>query len=94
MRYVLNLDSETNRILSAGIMPHPPEEAVLVDMLPDGNIVDYLYINGEYVYDPLPEPEPVEPDLTLEERVTVLEGKVDGEMADQKEALNLLGVIV
>ena len=56
--YVLNLDPTTSRILSAGIMPHPPEDAVLVDTLPDGNIVDYLYINGEYVYDPLPVIEP------------------------------------
>ena len=31
---------------------------------------------------------------TLEIRVSVLEEKVDGEMADRKEALNLLGVIV
>lgn len=29
---------------------------------------------------------------TLEQRVTALEEKVDGEMADQQEALNLLGV--
>lgn len=56
--YVLNIDNETNRILSAAIMSYPPIDAVLVGMLPDGNIVDYLYINGEYVHDPLPVIEP------------------------------------
>lgn len=73
-------------------MPHPPEGAVLVDSLPDGDVTEYLYVDGAYVHNPLPEPEPVEPEPTLEERVTVLEEKVDGEMADQQAALNLLGV--
>ena len=94
MRYVLNIDPETNRILSAAIMPHPPIGAVLVDALPDGDVTQYLYVGGKYVHDPIPEPEPVEPEPTLEQRVTVLEEKVDIEMADQQAALNLLGVYV
>lgn len=71
--YVLNIDPKTNRILSAAIMPHPPAGAVLVDTLPDGDITDYLYVDGAYVYDPLPEPEPVEPEPTAEERIAALE---------------------
>ena len=75
MMYVLNVDPETNRILSAAIMPHPPIDAVLVYVLPDGDITDYLYVNGEYVYDPLPEPEPepVEPGPSDSERIDALE---------------------
>lgn len=61
--YALNLN-EDSRILGAcvvlekGIYTGMP----IVDTLPDGNIADYLYIDGEYVYSPLPvEPVVVEP---------------------------------
>lgn len=83
--YVLNLDPTTSRILSASIMPHPPGDAVLVDMLPDGNVVDYLYINGEYVYDPQPEPEPVEPGKSMEQRMEELETMANELMAGIKD---------
>ena len=59
MKYALNL-AEDNRILSATYEKYAPENAVLVDELPEGNIADYLYQGGAYVYDPLPEP--VEPE--------------------------------
>ena len=60
--YSLNL-SEDNRILSACICLEGFEYTNIVDVLPEGDISDYKYIDGEYVYDPLPEPEPqpVEP---------------------------------
>lgn len=78
--YVLNLNPETNRILSAGIMPKPPAGAVLVDTLPDGDITDYLYVDGAYVYDPLPEPEPVEPVPSDSERIETLEQQMSALM--------------
>lgn len=55
--YSLNLDAD-NRILSACICLEGSEYKNAVDTLPDGNISDYKYIAGGYVYDPLPEPEP------------------------------------
>ena len=64
MKYALNL-AEDNRILSATFEQYAPEDAILVDELPDGDISDYLYQDGVYVYDPLPDPEvpdPVEPE--------------------------------
>ena len=62
MRYALNL-AEDGRILSATYEKYAPADAVLVDTLPDGNIADYLYVDGAYVYDPLPEPaEPETPE--------------------------------
>lgn len=57
MKYALNL-AEDGRILSATYEKYASAGAVLVDTLPDGNISDYLYQDGVYVYDPLPEPEP------------------------------------
>ena len=31
---------------------------VIVDALPEGDVTDYRYVDGEYVYDPLPQEEP------------------------------------
>lgn len=55
MKYALNL-AEDGRILSATYPQYAPEDAVIVDTLPEGNLPDYLYVNGEYVYDPQPKP--------------------------------------
>lgn len=55
MKYALNL-AEDKRILSATYPMFAPTDAVIVDALPEGDISDYLYVDGQYVYDPLPEP--------------------------------------
>lgn len=62
MKYALNI-SEDNRILSACVvLPNGNYDGMpIVDTLPEGDLPDYLYVDGEYVYDPLPKPEPVEP---------------------------------
>lgn len=54
---------EDGRIHSAWkVLPNGNYDGMpIVDTLPDGNLPDYIYVNGEYVYDPLPRPEPVEP---------------------------------
>lgn len=55
--YAINLDAGS-RVLSATFPEFAPLNSVLVDSLPEGDFYDYLYIDGEYIYDPLPEPEP------------------------------------
>ena len=55
MMYALNLDKE-HRILSATFDEFAPKSQPRVSTLPTGNITDYLYENGGYVYDPLPAP--------------------------------------
>ena len=77
--YALNIDSATRRILSATFPEFASEDAVIVDVLPEGDISDYLYLDGEYVYDPLPKPKEPEDKLSDAERIAELE-----------EALNLL----
>ena len=62
MMYALNLNSD-NRILSVTFDQYAPAEQPRVDTLPDGDVTDYLYVNGEYVYNPLPVPP--EPKLTV-----------------------------
>lgn len=71
-RYGLTLNDD-NRIVSAVPQRYAQDGAVIVDKLPDGNYSDYLYVGGEYVYDPLPAPEQPENQLTQEERITALE---------------------
>lgn len=71
--YALNL-VEDGRILSATYPQYAPADAVIVDVLPEGDISDYLYVDGQYVYDPLPEPVtfPVAPrNITEGEYITV-----------------------
>lgn len=72
--YALNLNTD-NRILSACIViPTTPDTMPRVDNLPDGDVTDYLYVNGEYVYDPLPvPPEPV-PEPTANELIDIILG--------------------
>lgn len=59
----LNLEKETGRILSAWkVLPDGNYDGMpIVEELPDGDITEYLYIDGQYIHDPLPEPEQPEP---------------------------------
>lgn len=65
MRYALNVSGD-GHILSACVVLEKGnyEGMPIVDMLPDGDITDYLYQDGAFVYDPLPEPEPADPEPT------------------------------
>lgn len=60
--YALNVDKNTGRVLSATYEKYVAPESPIVDLLPDGNIYDYLYVDGHYVFDPLPEPEMPKPE--------------------------------
>lgn len=71
--YALNLDSD-GRILSATFEEYATAEMPKVETLPDGDITDYLYVDGQYVYDPLPEPEPTPTEPTADEVLDVLLG--------------------
>ena len=71
--YALNL-SEDNRILSVTFDEYALPEQPRVDILPEDDVSNYLYVNNEYIYDPLPEPEPIEPEPTADEVLNVLLG--------------------
>ena len=50
-----------------------------MEELPEGNIYDYLYTDGEYIYDPLQEPEnpevPASNDVTVADMaIAIMEG--------------------
>lgn len=59
MRYALNLDIETNRVLSVTKDEYGAVGQPRVETFPP-KISDYLYIDGEFIYDPLPKPEEIE----------------------------------
>lgn len=71
--YALNLDTD-GRILSACVCLEGFEYDNKVETLPDGDVTDYKYIDGVYVYDPLPEPEPTPTEPTADEVLDVLLG--------------------
>ena len=71
--YSLNLDTN-NRILSACVYLEGFEYTNIVDALPEGDISDYRYVDGEYVYDPLPEPEPEQEEPTINDVLDALLG--------------------
>lgn len=81
--YALNL-AEDNRILSATLDEFAPEEQPRVEELPEGDITDYKYIDGEYEYDPLPKPEPIETP-SLDERLNSLENNVNANVNSSNE---------
>ena len=73
MKYALNL-AEGGRILSATFEEYAPADAVLVDELPEGDIADYRYADGKYVYEPIPKPEQPEVVATTDDVLNALLG--------------------
>ena len=82
--YALNL-AEDGRILSATYDKYAPPNQPRVNELPDGDISEYRYVNGKYIYDPLPEPE-AQP--TQEERIAALEDQLAACEAAFAEGVN------
>lgn len=73
MKYVLNL-AEDGHILSVTFEQYAPADAVKVDELPEGNVADYRYVDGDFIFDPLPKPEQPEPGPTAEDILNALLG--------------------
>ena len=77
MRYALNLAND-NRILSAwDILPEGIYDGMpIVEELPEGDIYEYRYENGEYIHDPLPEPERPERPYSADEVLNAMLGVI------------------
>lgn len=73
--YALNLTDDC-RILSAWVvLPNGNYDGMpIVDYLPEDDITDYLYVDGKYVYEPLPEPEQPEAEPTTDDVLNALLG--------------------
>ena len=71
--FALNL-GENNRVLSATYAQYAAPGQPIVDTLPDGNISDYRFVNGGYIYDPLPVPPEPTPEPSADEILDALLG--------------------
>lgn len=91
MMIMLNL-GEDGRVLSTSVCRDDAQGAKIVprELLPDGDVTQYRYVNGAFVYDPLPEPEPEAPAPTAEERIAALEQLA----AEQDAALIELAALI
>ena len=83
---------EDGHVVSAAWYRVPPNGAVMVprSALPEGDVTQYRYVNGEFVHDPLPEPEPTQEPQTPEERIAALEQLA----AEQDAALIELAALI
>lgn len=73
MKYALNI-AEDGRILSVTYEEYAAEGMPIVDELPEGDATNYLYVDCQYVYDPLPEPEQPEAEPTADDVLNALLG--------------------
>lgn len=64
---------ENNRIGSVYTEKFIPDGAIRVETIPKDDLWDYVYQDGEFIYDPLPVPEP---QPTQEERIAALEAQL------------------
>lgn len=77
--YALNL-AKDGRVLSATKDQYGAEGQPRVESLPSGetpeenDISNYRYVDGEYIYDPLPQPEPPAPAETTDDVLNALLG--------------------
>ena len=54
--YALCLSEENRIIYACVVLPTTPANFPRVDTLPEGDINNWLFVDNEYVYDPLPVP--------------------------------------
>lgn len=73
MRYALNL-ADDGRIESVTYEEYAAEGSIIVDDIPEGNTRLYRYVDGEYVYDPIPTEEQHEAEPTADDVLNTLLG--------------------
>lgn len=76
LRYAIEL-AEDNRVVSVTYESYATEKLRIVDVIPEGDITEYRYENGEFIHDPLPQEETEEEEPTVED--DILEMMVDHE---------------
>lgn len=79
--YALNL-AEDGRVLSITLDEYGAEGQPRVTEFPDDDVSDYRYVDGEFIYDPLPDPPEPEPTETTDDVLNALLG-IDGGEADE-----------
>ena len=80
-KYALNL-GENGRILSVCNCLEGQTYENIVDSFPDGDVSEYRYVDGEFIHDPEPKPEPTAQEPTAEELLNIILG-TGGETNEQ-----------
>ena len=65
-KFSLNL-GENGRIMSVCTCLNGMTYDNVVDSFPDGDVSEYRYVDGEFIHDPEPTPDPPETEPTVEE---------------------------
>lgn len=73
MRYALNL-ADDGRILSVTYEQYAAPGQPIVDTLPEGDVNDWKFVGGQYVYDPLPVPPEPTPEPSADDILNALLG--------------------
>lgn len=76
MRYALNL-ADDGRILSVTYEQYAAPGQPIVDNIPEGNVNDWKFVGGQYVYDPLPVPPEPTPEPSADDILNALLGVVE-----------------
>ena len=76
LRYAIEL-AEDNRVVFVTYESYATKKMQIVDVIPEGDITEYRYENGEFIHDPLPQEETEEEEPTVED--DILEMMVDHE---------------
>ena len=71
--YALNL-ADDGRILSVTFEQYAAPGMPIVDNIPDGNVNNWKFVDGQYVYDPLPVPPEPTPEPSANDVLNVLLG--------------------
>ena len=80
-KYALNL-GENGRVLSVCVCIEGQTYENIVDSFPDGDVSEYRYVDGEFIHDPEPKPEPTAQEPTVEELLNIILG-IGGETNEQ-----------
>lgn len=71
MKYaVITVDKDTKRIIKSELYKEPGIGEIEVDSLPNGDISDYLYEDGNFVYSPAEPKDPSELDSLREQKIS------------------------
>lgn len=82
MKYaVITVDAATKRIIKSKLYKDAEKGEIEVDSLPSGDITDYIYENGEYVYSPEKPEDSTEIEQLKEQRIAESKTKLKGYLA-------------
>lgn len=88
MTYAIKI-APTGRIMSATYAAYAQPDMIRTDTLPDGDVTEYIYEDGNFVHAPEPKGEEPTQTNTIEERMAT----VEAEVAALREDMTITGIL-